>query len=137
MHRYKYSIDLIKKSINETFDTFIDENYQDSKYIQIFNPSSYKRQESVELFIDIIDSKKLDVVIYDSLNNRIPVQSKVDLVKNSINIVFLAEVEGLKIEPYKLELIELNNNEYSNMLVLEAEIQQFREFIADLNYILE
>lgn len=51
----------------------------------------------------------------------------------------LARMERL-VEPYhkkRNKLEDLSNNEYCQMLVLEAEIQQVKEFIEDLEYILE
>jgi hypothetical protein len=44
------------------------------------------------------------------------------------------------VKPYhdkRNKLEDLSNNEYTNMLVLEAEIQQIEEFIEDLKYIKE
>lgn len=49
----------------------------------------------------------------------------------------LNRMENL-VKPYhdkRNKLIELTNNEYTKMLILEAEIQQEREFIEDLKYI--
>ncbi len=107
MQRYKNALRLVNSNINNMFDMIVEQkNGAENTYIYVFNPSAYGRCEIVETTLDIIDTSKPYISLYNDAGEKIDVQSGLDTDKKRLNIIFKAEVPAMQISSYRLEYRE-------------------------------